>query len=86
MNNPAGIAFDGLHTEFGVISASVARIDSRSLRVRMEGIAKAPMGIQLASPLSIPIRQAKLDGKMIEVKKGNCIEIPTIPASVDLEY
>jgi len=81
-----GVTFDGLHTEYGTLSASAKSDGPDRLVIRIEGAARPPGGFELPSPLSRPIHTARIDGRPVSVTDGNRMHFSTIPATIELAY
>jgi hypothetical protein len=84
--DPTGVAFDGLHTEFGQLSADVKPHGQGRLVIRVEGDARPPGGFELRSPLGRPIRSARIDGRDAAVTPDQRVRFPALPATIELLY
>lgn len=81
-----GVAFDDLHTEFGSLSASAKLEANDRLLIQIEGQASPPGGFELPSPLSRPIRSARINGNPVEDAKDKSLQFTTLPATIEIRY
>lgn len=88
LTDPSGVAFEGLRTEFGALSAEVKPAEGDRLVVRLEGAARPPGGFELRSPLSRPIRAATVNNCAVEpIEGGAALRLPgELPLRVELTY
>jgi hypothetical protein len=84
--DPGGVGFDGLHTEFGMLSATAKENGPDRLIVHLEGAARPPGGFELRSPFGRQIRSAFVDGRRMPIAAANCVRFGAIPATVELSY
>lgn len=84
--DPDGVAFDGMRTEFGGLSASAKPDGPDRLVIRIEGTARPAGGFELPSPLARPIRSVRIDDREASVADGNRVRFTTLPAKIELQY
>lgn len=83
-----GVGFEGLRTEYGMLSAKAAAEGPGRVVVRLEGSARPAGGFELRSPLSKPIRSATVGGRELKVEAdGKAVLLPAeLPLTVELSY
>lgn len=86
VTDSTGVAIRGFPTYFGTVNMRM-KAQGDSVVTEIGGALTVPSGkIVVKSPLDLPVREVRVDGKVLRVSPGSEIVIGTVPARVVFRY